>query len=108
MERVPAREQRVDLEAPGQLEHVLERPGFCLRNVDRILALVDARLHAVVADAVAGRADCGIVDDDHRESADGPAFALELVEFRDALLERTTGERLSKGAFLEDDWVLAR
>ena len=54
VERVPARQQRIDLEAPGQRQHVLQRAGLDLRDVDRVLLLVDARLHAVVADAVAG------------------------------------------------------
>ena len=55
VERIPAREQAVDFESPRQLEHVLQRARLGLRNVDRLLLLVDARLHAVVADAVTGR-----------------------------------------------------
>jgi len=66
-ERIPARQQRVDLEAPGQPEHVLQRAGLDLRDVDRFLLLVDAGLHAVVADAVAGRGDQRIVDRRHRQ-----------------------------------------
>ena len=61
IERVPARQQRIDLEAPGQRQHVLEHAGLDLRNVDRLLLLIDAGLHAVVADAMAGRrrtSDC--------------------------------------------------
>jgi hypothetical protein len=55
IERVPAGQQAVDLEAPREAEHILERAGLDLRDVDRILPLVDAGLHAIVADAVTGR-----------------------------------------------------
>ena len=68
VERVPAREQRVDLEAPRQLEHVLQRARLGLRDVDRLLLLVDARLHAVVADAVPGGRDHRVVDRDDRRA----------------------------------------
>src|SRR5204863_8780000 len=50
LERVPASEQRLDLEAPGQLEDVLQRARLDLRYVHRLLLLVDAGFHAVVAD----------------------------------------------------------
>ena len=67
VERVPAREQRIDLETPGQRQHVLQDPRFRLRNVDRVGLLIDARLHAVVADSVASTGDERIVDADDRQ-----------------------------------------
>ena len=76
VERVPARQQRIDFEAPGQRQHVLEHARLDLRDVDRLLLLVDAGLHAVVADAVAGRGAHRIVDDRDGERADGVALRL--------------------------------
>src|SRR6185437_8863422 len=52
--RVPARQQRIDLEAPGQRQHVFQRARLDLRNVDWVLLLIDAGLHAIVADAMPG------------------------------------------------------
>ena len=101
VERIPAREQAVDLEAPRQLEHVLQRARLGLRDVDRLLLLVDARLHAVVADAVPGRRAQRVVDHDDRERADRVAFGLRLVELGDLLVERAAGERHAERALLE-------
>ncbi len=81
VERIPARQQRIDLEAPRQAEHVLQGAGLDLRDVDRLLLLVDAGLHAVVADAMAGRRHQRIVDGRHRQRADGEALALEKIHF---------------------------
>src|SRR5437764_449857 len=47
VQRIPAREQAVDLESPGQPEDILEHPRLGLRNIDRLLLLIDAGLHAV-------------------------------------------------------------
>ena len=101
VERIPAREQRIDLEAPGQREHVLQHARLGLRNVDRVLLLVDARLHAVVADAMPGRRRHRVVDADHRERAERPAFRAQLVELGDALLERASGQRHVERRLLE-------
>ncbi len=108
VERVPAREERVDLESPGQPQHVLQRARLRLGDVDRVLALVDARLHAVVADAVAGARRGRVVHHDHRERAHRPALALELVELRDALLERAAVQGYAEGALLEFDAAILR
>src|SRR4029079_1201946 len=67
----------------------------------RLLLLVDARLHAVVADAVTGAGDHRIVDADHRQRAQRPSFRAQLVEFGNALLERTAGERHAERRALE-------
>src|SRR6202521_4066026 len=96
-------QSEIVFKSPRQRQHVFQRARLRLRNVHRILALVDARLHAVVADAMSRRADGGIVDHDHGERADRPALALELLELRDALLERAAGEWHSERALLESD-----
>jgi hypothetical protein len=101
IERIPARQQRVDLEAPGQRQHVLQGAGLDLRDVDRFLLLVNAGLHAVVADAVAGGRQQRIVDRGHRQRADGEALALQQVHLRDLLFERTAGERHAERRLLE-------
>jgi hypothetical protein len=93
VEGVPAREQRVDLESPRQLEHVLQGSRLGLRDVDRVLLLVDAGLHAVVADAVAGGGGHRIVDRDDAERGERLAARLDHLELRDLLLERTAGKR---------------
>src|SRR3984893_3146335 len=88
VERVPPSQQRVDLETPGEREDVREGAGLDLRDVDRILALVDTGLHAIVADAVPGRGTDRVVDGDDREGAEAGAARLHDVHFGDLLLER--------------------
>src|SRR4029077_18709024 len=63
IERIPAREQRVDLESPGQLEHVLQRARLDLRDVYRLLLLVDAGFYAVASDTAATPCAGRVVDD---------------------------------------------
>jgi len=77
VERIPARQQAVNLEAPRQFQHVLQSASFHLRDVHRILLLENARLHAVIADAVT-RARCHrIVDSDNRQRADRVSLLLD-------------------------------
>ena len=102
IERVPAREQAVDLEAPGQFEHVLQRARLGLRDVDRRLLLVDAGLHAVVADAVAGGRDHRVVDGDQCQRRHRVAARLDEVEFGDPFLERTAGQLHTEDGALVD------
>src|SRR5690606_8367447 len=83
VERIPASQQTVDLEAPGQLQHVLEYARLALRDVDRLLLLVDAGFHAVVADSVPGRRAERIVDGDHGKRADRMAVAFNHVHLGD-------------------------
>ena len=108
VERIPARQQRVDLEAARQRQHVLEHAGLDLRNVDRLLLLIDAGLHAVVADAVAGGGAHRIVDDDDGERAEGVALGLGEIHLGDLLVERTAGERDAERALLELAGLLAQ
>src|SRR5579883_2782241 len=70
VQRVPAREQAVNFEAPGQFENVFERACFDLRNIDRILLLENTRLHAVVANAMSGTGSHRVIDGDDRQRAD--------------------------------------
>ena len=92
IEGVPAGEEAVDFEAPGELEHVLEGAGFGLRNIDRFLLLIDAGFHAVVADAVAGAGAHGVIDGDNGQRSDRVALTLDLVHLRDLLVEGAAGE----------------
>src|SRR6185436_8351289 len=93
VQRVPASEQRVDFETPGQFEHVLEGARLRLRNVDGRLLLVDAGLHAVVADTMAGRRHHRVVHADDRQRGNRLAARLDQMEFGNLLLKRAAGER---------------
>jgi len=77
--RVPARQQRVDLETPRKVENVLEHASLDLRNIDGFLLLIDAGLHAIIADPVAGSGAHGIVDDNNGEGGKGMAGAEGLM-----------------------------
>ena len=101
IERIPPRQQRVNLEAPRQGQHILEHPCLCLRDVDGILLLINAGLHAIVADAVAGRGNQGVVDADHRQGAKRPAFGAQLVEFGNLFVQRAAGENHAERRLLE-------
>jgi hypothetical protein len=101
VEGVPARQQRVDLEAPGQRQDVLEHARLGLRNVDRFLLLVDAGLHAVVADAVPGARAERIVDRDRRQRRHRVAARAQRVHLADLLFQRTARERDAVLALLE-------
>ena len=92
VERVPPREQAVDLEPPRKIEDIGQNARLSLRDVDRLLLLVDAGLHAVVADPVARAGDHRIVDRDHREGGDRIALFLEPVGLGNLLPERTAVE----------------
>ena len=92
VQRIPPRQQPVDLDAPGQLQHVGQGAGLDLRDVDRVLLLVDAGLHAVVADAVAGPRAHRVVDHHDRQRADGIAALAQQVHLRNLLVERAPGQ----------------
>src|ERR1700712_5161904 len=91
IKRIPARKQTVNLETPWQFEHVFQRARFGLRYIDGFLLLINARLHAVVANAMAGRRRHRVIDRDHRKRADREALGLDLMELGYFFFERTTG-----------------
>ena len=101
VQRVPAGEQRVDFKAIGQGQHVLEHRGFGLRNIHRLLLLIDAGLHAVIADAVAGGGHHRVVDGDGGEGAEQAALGTQRVHLGDLLVQRAAGEGDTEGRFLE-------
>jgi hypothetical protein len=65
-----------------------EHPRLDLRDVHRLLLLEDARLHAVVADAVTGAGAHRVVDAHERERAEDVAVATHDVHLADLLFER--------------------
>ncbi len=93
VERVPAGQERPDLEPPGHREDVRENAGLRLRDVDGILRLKDAGLHAVVADAMPGAGNHRIVEADERKGADRVPLTPQQVHFRDLLVQRAARER---------------
>jgi hypothetical protein len=97
VKRRPTGQQAVDLEAPGQRQNVLEGARLDLGDVDRILLLVDAGLHAVVADPVPGRRQEGIVEGGGDQRAQRVALALEKVHLGDLLLQRAADQRCPEG-----------
>ena len=92
VQRVPARQQAVDLEAPAHPEHVGQHARLRLRDVDRFLLLEHAPLHAVVADAVTGAGQHRVVDADHRERADRLAVLAQDVHLADLLVQRAAAD----------------
>ncbi len=92
VQRVPARQQGIDLEAPRQLQHILQHGGLGLWNIDRLLLLVDTGLHAVIANAMAGRRHHRVVDGDHREGAQHMTCGAQRMHLGNFLVERTAGE----------------
>ena len=65
IQRIPARQQAVNLKAPGQLQHIFQRSRFDLRDIDGLLLLKNAGFHAVVADAVPRSGAHRIIDGDN-------------------------------------------
>ena len=108
IEWVPAGEQRIDLETPRQPQYVFQGAGFDLRDVYKLLPLIDARLHAVVADAVPGCGTDRIVDGDDGEGAEAVAARLHQIHFRNLFLERAAREGDAEDAFLEGAVFLAQ
>ena len=65
IQRIPPRHQPVHLESVREKEDIGQHAGFDLRNIDRILLLKNARLHAVVADSMARAWAHRVVEHDH-------------------------------------------
>src|SRR5262249_17932532 len=77
IELIPPRQQTVDFASPGQRQNLLENARLDLGNVDRLLLLIDAGLHAIVADTVPGCGAHRVVDNDDGERADRMAADLD-------------------------------
>ena len=88
IKRIPPGKKTINFKTPGQLEHILERARFSLGNIDRFLFLVNAGLHAIVANPVTRASTHGIIHHDHRQAADGDPLSLELVKLGNALFQR--------------------
>ncbi len=101
VERVPPGQKRIDLEAPGQPQHVLQGAGLDLRDIDRLLALIDAGLHAIVADAVPGRRTDRVVDGNDGQRAEAVAPRFDQVHLGYLFFERAAGEGDPEHAALE-------
>ena len=101
IQRIPARQQAVDFEAPRQLQHVLQRTRFHLRNVHRVLLLENAGLHAVVADAMPGAGRHRVVDGDNRQRAQGVALLLHHVHLGDLFIQRAARQSDAEQGLLE-------
>src|ERR1043165_6090051 len=107
-ERVPAGQQTVNLETPRQRQHVLQRASLDLRDIDRLLTLIDAGFHAVVADPVPGRGAERVVNRHDRQRADAVAARLNDVHLRDFLVERTAVQGYPEHTFAELTVLLAQ
>ena len=101
IQRIPARQQAVDLEAPRQIQHILQRSRFDLRDVHRILLLVDASLHAVIADTVPGAGAIGLSMVTIARAPIGVAVLLRHVHLGDLFFERAAVQRDSEGTLLK-------
>src|SRR5579885_3036351 len=108
VQRIPAREQRVDFKAVRQAEDVRQYPGLGLRDVDRLLLLEDARLHAVVTDALARARTHRVVNTDDGERGNRVAVALEDVHLGNLLVERAAGELDAERILFERAVTLAQ
>ena len=93
VQRIPARQQEIHLEAEGHVQHIGQHIGFHLWNIHRRHLLIDAALHTVVADAMPGARAQRIVDHDERKGADIVAIAFQHMRFGDLFLQRATDER---------------
>ena len=98
-QRIPACQQIVDFHAPGEGEHVGQAAGLDFRDIDRVLLLVDAGLHAIVADAMAGGRAHRVVDHDHGQRPERMSVALQAMHLRDFFVERAAGED-------DAEWIL--
>ena len=101
IQRIPARQQTVNLEAPRQLQNIFQRARFDLRNIDGVLLLKNAGLHAIVADAMPGAGRHRIVDGDDRQRAHAVAALLDDVHLGNLFVQRTARQRDSENGLLE-------
>ena len=101
VQRIPPRQQRVNFKTPGQRQHILQDVGFGLRNIDRLLLLIDAGFHAIVADAMSGRGHHRIVDGDGGERAQDVTGGAQRVHLADFLVQRAARQSHAERRFLK-------
>ena len=68
IQRIPSRQKRIDLESPGQLEHIPKGPRFSAWYVDGRLLLKHTRLRTVIANAMTRCCAKRVLNHDQRES----------------------------------------
>ena len=90
-QRIQRVSEIVDFHAPGQ-GGVGQAARFDFRNVDRLLLLVDAGLHAIVADAMAGGRAHRVVDHDRGQRPERMSVALPGDASPRFFVERAAGE----------------
>src|SRR6266540_6695691 len=105
-ERIPPGQKPIDLDSPRKRQDVSQDPRLDLRDVDGLLLLEDASLHAVVADAVASAGAHRVVNADERERSDRVAFAPQLVHLGNLLVERAARESDAQRVLLEGGRLL--
>ncbi len=86
---IPAGQQIIQLNPPGKVEDIRQNAGFNLRNVDRVLLLVHTGFHAVIADAMAGSGNHGIIDHGHGQCRQIQSVPFENLHFRNFFFEGT-------------------
>ena len=89
---IPARQQIVNFHAPGQTQHIGQQARLDLRDIHRLLLLIDAGLHAIVANAVAGGRYHRVIHHRHRQRGDAVAVALQSVHLGNFFFQRAAGE----------------
>ena len=96
IERIPTSQQRINLKTPRQRQHILENARFHLRNIHRILFLINARLHAVIANAMPRSRQHGIINTRNRQCPDGQRILFCLMHLGYFLLKRTPRQLFAK------------
>ncbi len=86
VQRIPSRQEAVDLEPPGQFKYVLQGARFGLRDIHRVLLLINASLHAVVADTMPGTRHQRVIHRHDAQSGNWVALVHRHVHFGDFLL----------------------
>ena len=108
VQRIPARQQTINLKSPRQRQHVLQGTGLGLRNINRLLLLIDAGFHAIVADPVTGTGAHRIIQGNHGQTAHGDTLRFEFMKLRNAFFQRTTRQQCTQFAALERGWLIRR
>ena len=106
IERIPPSQQRINLKAPRQRQHILENTRFHLRNIHRILFLINARLHAVIANAMPRSRQHGIINTRNRQCPNGQRILFCLVHLGYFLLKRTPRQLFAKNILMKKSLLI--